>query len=180
MDLWLECRQDDPTITLEEVKALIGRYHNQDVILPERSRGISKYNVYCQQEKEKILGGESGSTYLTPKILSEGYQKLSDAEHLELNAAVRTSEQKNQMEQLINTGLTSREIWETLTGFLKALYRFHGTEFIGIFGKKKTWNDVCYGENVRGMDLGRWKKEVRLYVNPKSRVKYCTAKEFLV
>ncbi|KAI7891584.1 uncharacterized protein EV154DRAFT_507254 [Mucor mucedo] len=138
MDLWLECRQDDPTITLEEVKALIGRYHNQDVILPERPRGISKYNVYCQQEKEKILGGESGSTYLTPKILSEGYQKL-------------------------------RKIWETLTGFLKALYRFHGTEFIGIFGKKKTWNDVCYGENVRGMDLGRWKKEVRLYVNPKSR-----------
>ncbi|KAI7872225.1 uncharacterized protein EV154DRAFT_529296 [Mucor mucedo] len=169
MDLWLECRQDDPMITLEEVKALIGRYHNQDVTLPERPRGISKYNVYCQQEKEKLLGGESGSTYLTPKILSEGYQKLSDAEHAELEATVMTMEKRNEMENLINTGLSRREVWETLMSFLKALNRFHGTEFIGIFGKKKTWNHVCCGVNVSEMDLGRWKKEVRLYVNPKSR-----------
>ena len=95
-------------------------------------------------------------------------------------------EKRNEMENLINTGLSRREVWETLMSFLKVLNRFHGTEFIGMFGKKITWNHVCYGgmalrnffikilncyklENVSKMDLGRRKKEVRLYVNPKSR-----------
>ncbi|KAG2212411.1 hypothetical protein INT47_001772 [Mucor saturninus] len=99
----------------------MGQYHTQDITLPEKPRGISKYNVYCQQEKEKLL---------------------SDAEHTELEATVETLEKRNQMEALINTGLTRREIWENLTGFLKALYRFHGTEFVGIFGKNKIWNHV--------------------------------------
>ncbi|KAI7867207.1 uncharacterized protein EV154DRAFT_532195 [Mucor mucedo] len=143
------------------MKGLIGRYHNQEVTLPERTRGISKDNVYCQQEKEKLLGGESGSNYLTRKILSEGYQKLSDAEHTELEATVMTMEKRNEMENLINTGLSRREVWETLMSFLKVLNRFHGTEFIGMFGKKITWNHVCYGENVSKMDLGRRKKESR-------------------
>ncbi|KAI7887933.1 uncharacterized protein EV154DRAFT_484577 [Mucor mucedo] len=174
--------------TLDDIKAALGKRHDEGLPVPDRPRAINRFNVFCQQEKEKsieketlvqlasfdkdtgigeIAGEQTVASGLTTQILVAKYRNLTEIEAETLDAKVVSLSNIRRMESRVNSGLTVRESLAIFRIYIDTLNSLYGYEVACVFGRAKSWRILSVGENVGSMDLERWKKEAYLHVNPK-------------
>ncbi|KAI7891929.1 uncharacterized protein EV154DRAFT_562781 [Mucor mucedo] len=118
----------DQTITLDDIKAALGKRHDEGLPVPDRPRAINRFNFFCQQEKEKsieketlvqlasfdedtgigeIAGEQTVASGLTTQILAAKYRNLTEIEAETLDAKVVSLSIIRRMESRVNSGLTN-------------------------------------------------------------------------
>ncbi|KAI7889828.1 uncharacterized protein EV154DRAFT_513003 [Mucor mucedo] len=180
LKLLVMCKNLGNTATMNTIQEAIGRHYISEIPVMEKHRSVNPYNVFCQQEKtranaEKLAvensftetsSVEDSLVSLTPRILSERYKSQTEDDMETLGEMTSSVEAGKGYENLLRSGMTKTKIRSTLMNYITAMHRFHDTETAVIFGSGKSWSSIAVGENVEKADLQRWRKEVRMLVNP--------------
>ncbi|KAG2191506.1 hypothetical protein INT47_005120 [Mucor saturninus] len=174
------CKNLGNTATISIIQEAIGKHYISEIPLLEKHRAVNSYNVFCQQERARVnaekLAVENSFTEtssvddsfvsLTPRILSERYKSQTEEDMEVLKEMVSSAEEGKGCESALKSGLTNPMIRKTFMNYLTAMHHFHDMETAVIFGSGKSWGSIAVGENIEKAVLQRWKKEVRMLVNP--------------
>ncbi|KAI7876318.1 uncharacterized protein EV154DRAFT_577262 [Mucor mucedo] len=180
LKLLVMCKDLGNTATMSAIQEAIGRHYISEIPLMEKHRSVNPYNVFCQKERARVnaekLAVENSFTEtssvddsfvsLTPSVLSERYKSQTEDDMEVLEEMVSNVQAGKGYENLLRSGMTKAKVRTTFINYITAMHRFHGTETAVIFGSGKSWDSVAVGENVEKADLQRWRKEVRILVNP--------------